>query len=60
MKKIREDKLKGRLGRRMVVLITLKYISIYRRLVKEEVSRFIKDDYKYKVLQCFEKILEVV
>ncbi|MEM3659960.1 MAG: helix-turn-helix domain-containing protein [Thermoproteota archaeon] len=60
LEKMREDRLGGRLSRRMAARITLKYISTYRRLVEEEASQLIKDYVKYKVLQCFEKILEEV
>ncbi|MEM3957963.1 MAG: helix-turn-helix domain-containing protein [Thermoproteota archaeon] len=60
LEKMREDRLGGRLSRRKAARITLKYISTYRRLVEEESSQLIKDYLKYKVLQCFEKILEEV
>lgn len=61
LEKMCEDRLVGRLSRRKAARITLKYISTYRRLVdEEEASQLIKDYVKYKVLQCFEKILEEV
>ncbi|MBO3833168.1 MAG: hypothetical protein FGF51_07305 [Candidatus Brockarchaeota archaeon] len=60
LEKMSEERLEERLSGRKAARIALKYISIYRRLVEEEASQFIKDYAKYKVLQRFEKILEEV